>query len=309
MKILVAGGGVFGKEHLQTLAAIGGIALALAEPREAERQQLRGRFSLGDDDADAFALVERFQPDGIIVATPAAAHSALAIAALERGIPVLVEKPVTPDAASMRTLCDAAARSGAFLQPGHILRFSSAHRQLLQLLRQGEIGDLVCFRSRRYRDDTHVTRYPDIDPVLLTLIHDIDLALWFDGGAAVAAGAHRLPAGTSRSLTTAELTSTTGALWQIATSWLHPGAECPPDRVELIATRGSAELTLGQSIEVHGETHRTLALDPADDPLRTEVTCFLSGIRAGRSEAPVTPEDALNGLLAAEMILEALDTQ
>jgi predicted dehydrogenase len=306
VKILVAGGGTFGKEHLRTLTAIGGLALAVAEPRVAELDRIGRMFRLADNDADAFALMERFRPDGIVVATPAAAHAPLAIAALESGVPVLVEKPVAPDSATMRELCEAAASSTAFLQPGHILRFSSAHRQLLDVLREGEIGELIHFSSRRHRDASHAVRYTDVDPVLMTMIHDIDLAHWFAGGSALSASAVRRPRDTARSMTTAWLDGSAGAVWQLSTAWLHPGSDCPPDRVEIIGTQGSAELEVGSHIEVHGHSHRLIGIDPADDALRTELECFLAGIRIGVTQAPVSPFDALNGLIAAEMIIQAL---
>lgn len=306
MKILVAGGGSFGKEHIRTLGAIGDVELAVAEPRAAEMDRIRNMTPLADHDANPFALLDRFQPNGVIIVTPAEVHAPLAIAALDRGIPALVEKPVAPDSAMMRCLCDCARQSTAFLQPGHILRFSSAHRQLLRILRDGEIGDLLHFSSHRYRDASHAIRYTDIDPVLMTLIHDIDLALWFDKGAAVSACAARRPANTAQSVTTASLQSASGALWQVSTAWLHPGPQCPPDRVEILGTKGSATLTVGDCIEVFGGNRRHIDVREADDPLRAELECFLQGIRSGVSQAPVTPEDALNGLLAAEMILHAL---
>ena len=306
MRILVAGGGAFGKEHLKTLTAIGGVTLAVAETQEAELARLGETFTLADQDADFLSLLERFAPDGVVVATPAAAHAPLAIAALQRGVPVLVEKPVTLDTVTMRHLCNVAAASKSFLQPAHILRFSSGHKQLLQVLRQGQIGDLLQFSSRRYRDASHAARYTEIDPVLMTMIHDIDLALWFDGGCPVSVSATRLPKGTSHSLTTARLVSSSGAVWQVSTAWLHPGPDCPPDRVEIVGTRGSAELEVGSHIDVYGETRWRIEVGELDDPLRTELECFLAGIRAGRSHAPVTPEHAQNGLIAAEMIIREL---
>lgn len=306
MKILVAGGGAFGKEHLKTLTAIGGLTLAVAEPRHDELAALRRTFGLMDGDADAFALLERFQPDGIVVATPAKAHAPLATAALERAIPVLVEKPVAPDAATMRLLVDAAAASRAFLLPGHILRFSSAHRRLRDILAGGEIGTLLQFNSRRYRDASHAERYTDVDPVLMTMIHDIDLALWFSGAPAVSADAFRRPAGTARSITTAQLHTSSGATWQLSTAWLHPGPDCPPDRVEIVGTKGSAELAVGSHIDIYGAECRRIPLEDIDDPLRAELDCFLQSIRSGTSSAPVGPQDAYEGLLAAEMVVEAL---
>jgi predicted dehydrogenase len=309
MRILVAGGGSFGKEHIRTLTAIGGVQLAVAEPRLAELDHIRSTTALADQDTDPFALLDRFKPQGVIVVAPAAVHAPLAIAALDRGIPALVEKPVAPDSATMRRLCDCARRSAAFLQPGHILRFSSAHRELLRALRHGEIGTLLQFSSQRYRDASHAARYTDIDPVLMTLIHDIDLALWFDEGTALYAYAARRPAGTAQSVTTAALQSTSGAVWHVSTAWLHPGPQCPPDRVEIVGTKGSATLTVGDSIEIFGESCRRIDMREADDPLRTQLECFLQGVRSGVLQAPVTPEDALNGLLAAEMILQSLSRQ
>lgn len=306
MRILVAGGGAFGKEHLRTLEAIGGLRLAVAESRPAELARLGEAFELADRDEDAFTLVERFKPDGIVIATPAEAHAPLAVAALQRAIPVLVEKPVAPDAATVRRICDAAAASSAFLLPGHILRFSTAHRLLRDVMDSGEIGDLLQFNSRRYRDASHADRYRDIDPVLMTMIHDIDLALWFSGAPALSAQAARSPAGTSQSVTTALLEGASGAVWRLSTAWLHPGPDCPPDRVEIIGTKGSAELEAGGDIVIHGAAVRRIALGRDDDALRRELECFLDGIRSGALHAPVSPRDALDGLVAAEMILEAL---
>lgn len=306
MKIMVAGAGAFGKEHLKTLTAMGGMTLAVAERHTAECERVGKLFALADSDADAFALLERFQPDGVIVATPADAHAPLARAALARNIAVLVEKPVAPDVATMRELCEAARASRAFLQPGHILRFSAGHRRLLDVLREGEIGTLLRFASRRYRDAGHASRYVGIDPVLMTMIHDIDLALWFDGGVALRAIAFRGDAGAGRSLTSAWLESSSKANWHIETAWLHPEPECPQDRVEIVGAGGSAELFVGSHIEVHGASSRRIEIEASDDPLRTELDCFVAGIRAGKSLAPVSPSDALNGLVAADMILRAL---
>ena len=173
-------------------------------------------------------------------------------------------------------------------------------------MQQGEIGAMLQFSSNRFRDDSHVSRYRDTDPVLMTMIHDIDLAIWFDGSAALSAVASRLPFGTSRSLTTATLASGNGATWRLATAWLHPGPACPPDRIEIFGTEGSATFEAGRGIEVYGRNARHVGVGEAEDPLRAELDCFIAGIRVGASKAPVSPQDALSGLLAAEMILQAL---
>ncbi|MBL8582758.1 MAG: Gfo/Idh/MocA family oxidoreductase [Rhizobiaceae bacterium] len=301
MKVLVAGGGAFGREHLRTLAALE-VECAVADLRPEALAALRAEFALADVDTDMLSLVKRFRPDGIVVATPAASHEALATEALRQGIPVLVEKPLADATQAAERLCEAAKRSSAFLQPGHILRFSAGHQALLGILKRGEIGKLLRFSSRRYRDSSHAGRYPDVDPVLMTLIHDIDLALWFDGGPPRKVEAHRRPPGQADSLTTVFVQSASGAEWLLSTAWLHSGPHCPPDRVEIIGTSGSAELEVGSHIDLFGAEPRRVGLGD-DDPLITELRCFLEGVRDGRSHSPVSPEEALSGLRLAEAIV------
>ena len=52
MKIMVAGAGAFGKEHLKTLTAMGGMTLAVAERHGAELDRVGKLFALDDSDAD-----------------------------------------------------------------------------------------------------------------------------------------------------------------------------------------------------------------------------------------------------------------
>ena len=307
MKILVAGGGAFGTEHLKRLSAMGGLELAVAEPRAEQRDRIVATFPIAMVDADAIGLLDRFRPDGVVIATPAATHAPLALAALSRDIPILVEKPVAPNSDTMHRLCEAAERSRAFLQPGHILRFSAPHRLLQDVVHEGQIGRLLGLASRRYRDAGHAELYRDVDPVFTTMIHDIDLALWFDTGRVPQMRASRQPRDDYRALTTASATSSAGVHWHLSMAWLHPTLECPPDRIELVGTDGSVEFEVGRGIDLFTrQGHRHLAEDDTDDPLRTELEAFLSGIRAGSLRAPVAPEDALEGLLVAERIVTAL---
>ena len=60
---------------------------------------------------------------------------------------------------------------------------------------------------------------------------------------------------------------------------------------------------------MYGKNAKHIAVGETEDPLREELNCFIAGIRAGAPKAPVTPQDALNGLLAAEMILRALSEE
>ena len=179
LRVLVAGIGAFGAEHLARLAGrpdviVSGIADidAAALERAGSRSPLARRF------ADSLRLIEEVEADAIVVATPAATHVEIGIKALERNLCALIEKPVAPSAAAVAPLLAVARSSAGFVLPGHVLRFSQDHLRLVEVVRSGLIGQVLYVNSRRYRDDSHAVRYADADPVLTTLIHDIDIAQW-----------------------------------------------------------------------------------------------------------------------------------
>lgn len=122
------------------------------------------------------------------------------------------------------SLAEEEARSGAFVLPGHVLRFSEAHRRFFEIARSADVGSILSVTARRDRDDSHAIRYSD-DPVLMTMIHDIDLALWITGRVTPrGVVASRRPRGTRRSQTV--MTTQGGsAIWRLSTAWTfhrHP---------------------------------------------------------------------------------------
>lgn len=304
-RILVAGAGAFGREHLSRLSRMVDVEIVgIADRLPAAAQEAAERYGLPVWDTDATALIDRLRPDGLIVATPANSHVPLACAALDRGIPVLVEKPVAPTAVEVAALIEVEARSTAFVLPGHVLRFSAAHRLLVNIARSDAIGPILSVTSRRFRDDSHAVRYRDIDPVLMTMIHDIDLCLWITGAKAGEAFAVRRPADTPRSQTIALVRDSTGAAWQLATAWTFPAESVPADRVEIVGEHGSVELEVGRHISQWGTVDRRidLATLPPEDALQAELDEFIRCIRTGTRPAVVTTRDAERGLAAAETI-------
>jgi predicted dehydrogenase len=305
VRVVVAGAGAFGREHLKTLAAMPEAALAgVADVNEAAARGAAERFGAARWDSDAAALIDAVRPDGVVVATPGQTHLALARHALGLGVPVLVEKPVAMTAAEAAALAAAEAASAGFVLPGHILRFSDPHRQFAAIVRSDEIGPILSLTARRYRDDSHAARYPDIDPVLMTMIHDIDLAVWLTGAGAGEVSAMRRPTRAQRSATVLTARGATGAVWQLATAWTFPGT-APPDRIEVIGARGSVELEVGAVIRQHGAATRRI--DIADgDPLRTELAAFIACIRERRRPDAVTLREAIAGLAVADAAIESL---
>jgi predicted dehydrogenase len=309
LRIAVAGAGLFGREHIQRLAAMDGVEIAgIADPNEEGRAKVATAYGISLAVADAGELLDRARPDGFVIATPGPTHVPIAREALARDIPVLLEKPVGMNVGEADALIAAEKTSRGFVLPGHVLRFSAQYREALAIVRAGEIGDMVSVSTRRHRDDSHARRYPDVDPVLMTMIHDIDIAVWFTGAGLGAVLALRHPADTFRSETMATGSGANGVSWHLASAWTFPTTETPPDKLEVIGTQGSVELEFGRHIGVFGARPRVIDLTagPADDELRTELTTFADGIRGGAHPGGATLEEARMGLAAADAIIRSV---
>ena len=138
VRVLIAGAGAFGKEHLTRLAkrpdvAIVGVADTNPAALEAIRSALGGARRL----ADPLRLIEDAEADAIVIATPAASHVELCLRALGRNLAVLLEKPVAPSASQAAPLLAAARNSEGFVLPGHVLRFSQDHARMVGIVRSG----------------------------------------------------------------------------------------------------------------------------------------------------------------------------
>jgi predicted dehydrogenase len=122
--------------------------------------------------------------DGVVIATPSALHAEQALAALERGLPVFVQKPVGRTAAEVRAVVDAAERAdvprGVDLAYRHAAAFGTARDRV----RSGELGEVIAADlvfHNAYGPDKPWFRDPALagGGCLIDLgIHLVDLAVW-----------------------------------------------------------------------------------------------------------------------------------
>jgi predicted dehydrogenase len=308
LRLLLAGLGAFGKEHLGRLTERSDVkVVGVADANPAALEPIRATLGAAECLTDPLQLIDAVEADAIIVATPAVSHVEISVRALAKNLPVLLEKPVAPSARSAGPLLEAARSSAGFIMPGHVLRFSQDHVRMVETVRSGRIGEVLYVNSRRYRDDNHAVRYPDTDPVLMTLIHDIDVAQWVTGSDFHSVVGRRSEGVGYRSMTAVSATTATGVICDLRTAWTFTNGEAPPDRVEVVGDRGSVELTVGAGLDVYADGRRTsYPAAGTDDPLRNEQDHFLACVR-DRSAAPaLTLSQALVGLKLANAAIESL---
>ena len=116
-----------------------------------------------------------------IVATPNATHAAIGLDLVERGIAVLVEKPIANDAEAAWKLCAAAEAARVPLLVGHQRRHNPIIARARALLADGVVGRPVSITamSTWLKPEAYFEvawrRLPGGGPVLINLIHDVDL--------------------------------------------------------------------------------------------------------------------------------------
>jgi predicted dehydrogenase len=168
LRIAVVGVGHLGQHHARLLAAMEGVELvAVVDTKPGRAEAIAAQYGT-DALLDSAALPGRV--DAVTVAVPTESHVPVALPFLERGIPVLVEKPLAASVADADRLIEAAARGGVTLAAGHTGRFNPAVAAALPLVSNPRFVEV-------HRLGTFPDRSLDIDVIFDLMIHDLDLLL------------------------------------------------------------------------------------------------------------------------------------
>lgn len=99
--------------------------------------------------ADYRALLDDPAVDAVAIATPVSTHYPIAMAALQAGKHVFIEKPLAESAEQAERLIEEAARRGLVLQVDHTFVYTGAVRKIRELADAGELGELYYYDSVR----------------------------------------------------------------------------------------------------------------------------------------------------------------
>ena len=174
INICVVGGGKWGMNHIKTLnqlSALGGVVDSDNTIRENVKQNFKDSkvFSSLNE-----ALTENF--DGFIVATPAKTHYKLAKKIIENEKSVLVEKPLTLDLQTAKSLNELAIKYKVNLMVGHVLLFHPAFQKMKSIIDDGYLGKIQYIYSNRLNLGTFRT---DENVFWSFAPHDISLLNYF----------------------------------------------------------------------------------------------------------------------------------
>ena len=151
MKIAFAGTGEINKKHAQAAQTLGLALVAAVNHKPQSMAEFGRRFGITRQYETVEDMLKDGSVDALVVSTPNYLHAAQAIAALNAGLHVMVEKPMAMNAAEAEQMYEAAEKSGALLMVAHCWRF---HPEVQWLKEQStKLGRII--RSKAYSVHVH----------------------------------------------------------------------------------------------------------------------------------------------------------
>jgi predicted dehydrogenase len=304
LRLAVIGVGHLGRHHARIAAALEGVEFVAAVDLRQDRATAAvvGTRARALTDAEDLAGAV----DAVVVAVPTADHLTVARPFLERGVHVLVEKPMASSLADADALVDLAARGGATLAVGHTERFNPAVQAALPIL-----------KTPRFIEVHRLSGFPerslDIDVVFDVMIHDLDLMLAVERTEVVSVDAIGVPVLTPRvDIANVRLKFASGCIANVTASriskdqvrkvrFFQPDMYVSVDYAQqelevwkLTPQPGARPVIEGGPVQV-----------ARDEPLRRELADFVSAIREQRAPI-VTGSDGRRALALATRVNEAI---
>lgn len=327
VNVAVIGAGRMGKHHARVYSQHPQCKLAAVVDNDFERAKALTIEFGGQPLRDIGDLPREIQ--AATVAVPTVYHADVAIPLMQRGISVLVEKPLANEVASARRIVDAWRKSGMVLQVGHSERYNPVVRAMLRM-------EVTPRFIEAHRVSPFTFRSADIGVVFDMMIHDIDIVLHLvrDRVADVqSVGVNVL--GPHEDVANARIRFANGAVANLTASRLALKTDrrirvfCPTayltmdyqkksglalklaDNLDLI--RMARERNFEDLSQMAGMDFGSMVkIDPLviDDvePLKAEIENFIDSVRTGTNTG-VSAEDGLAAVALAEQITTSVREQ
>ena len=297
LKFGVAGAGVMGRNHARVLSDIRALELThVFDPDSVTAEGVAAAYG-----ATPVTTAEAFVDAGLdaaVVATPNRTHADLAVALLEKGVHVLVEKPIAATVEDARRIIDAAKANDRILMVGQVERFNPA----VEAVKRAIDGDDV-ISIQITRVGPFPPRMGEVGVVIDLAVHDIDIIRHLTDSEIVEVQPQLARTKAEREDTALlQFRLANGTIAHITTNWVTPYKV----RTLQVATMNRfvvADLITRQVTEYFGQqpdgSYQTRAVNswPAE-PLKRELEEFARAIRTGEPPA-VTGEDGLRNLEVA----------
>ena len=187
VKLVIIGLGLMGSRHVEIVQSFGGCELVGVCDLNPELRPLADRHGVPFF-RDIGEMLDRTKPDGAILATQSAAHVEAFEACARRGVHALIEKPVADTTDAALRIAELADATNTRILVGHHRRHNPLVKAAHDLVTSGEIGDLLAvsmmwtlMKPDDYFDIAWRSVRPDGGPVLINLVHELDILRYICG--------------------------------------------------------------------------------------------------------------------------------
>ena len=315
MKVGLIGIGGMGFVHFNCYKKMEGIEIAVADIRVD-----MAKDKIKDDSIPVYSsyeeMVECEKPDFVDICTPSYMHADMAVYALEHGLHVLCEKPMSINSSEAQRMIDAKEKSGKLLMIAHVVRFMSPYVYLKSVIDSCELGKPVHVIMHRLSEapkwswENWMLNTDKSGGVTLDLsIHDIDFMQYVFGEPKSISATYRDLQGDSNYVSSTFCFD--GFTVDTVGGWYNAAI---PFRAEYLAvfengyieSKGGKLVKNGNEVSLElGQTSEDTGINLSGaDGYADEIAYFIDCIKNNRRPERVTPESSCYSVELVEKILD-----
>lgn len=307
LRYAIIGAGNMGKNHVRVVSELSNAELAFVVDADPERAQALAQQFNCQFATDYKEIAD--QVDAVSIVVPTELHFEVASYFLERGVHVLLEKPIAKTLDEAAKLIEITKESGAKLQIGHIERFNPTIRTIKNIVNNPYLIEIN-------RLNPASNRITDVGVVLDLQIHDIDLILYLVDAKVARIHSISKSFGQPEDVVITQMEFENGCLANLTTS------RVTHNKIRSIGVSQEDCYIQGDMMGAHVEISKQLSGNqdatgyrsessvdkvfvPREEPLKAEIQSFIEAILEDKSPL-VTGEDGYEALKIAYEVLEQL---
>ncbi|MFH1052988.1 MAG: Gfo/Idh/MocA family oxidoreductase [Candidatus Woesearchaeota archaeon] len=319
LNFAVIGTGNMGKNHVRLLNEIDNVNLvAISDANSDQLNKISSIYKVKQY-IDYKNLLDSEKLDAVIIAVPTSLHKQVAFDVIDKGINVLIEKPIASTVEDAQDIISKAREKNVKLMVGHVERFNPAVTELKKRVDNKEIGKIYKFSVAR--SSPFPTRILDVGVVIDLAVHDLDIISNINNSRIthIYAQTEKRIHSSNEDMLCSQLSFENGVIGLLNIDWLTPVVI---RELSITGEKGMFRLNyLTQELyfyknsasEDYDYSSSILSVTAGDmmkiniqkqEPLRLELESFIECIKENK-DPKVTGEQ---GLLALELALKILES-
>lgn len=177
IKVGVIGTGVMGKSHVRVYSEMDNVDLLCI----CDKDRASADYTAKKHGIRAFYDYQKIDAclDAVSICVPTVSHKETAMHFIQKGIPVLVEKPIAASVAEAKELISEAEKHDVNIMVGHVERFNPVVQEVKKRIEKKELGRIYDIKALRF--SPFPQRVIDVGVTIDLAVHDIDVMLYITG--------------------------------------------------------------------------------------------------------------------------------